>query len=282
MIRRTVLDGRRQTTWTVCTTRSCPRCPAACTGWTSLGDGDADPLTLVALGEPGEVPPPDVLADLAGDLLRAAPREEDAGVDMATALAALLPVWDVAGRARIRRVDQPPAPAGYLDVWLHRARGFGSGAHPTTRHCLELLLDVEVRGSFADLGCGAGALTIAAAKLGFYPVVGVDLAEEITAPAYENVKANGVDVDIVTGNLLAMDALETTVAVVNVSEIDVHEHVAGIRLPELETVIVSGLRNPDDLRASVAAFTAAGFIEQRRIARDDWPAVLLERGPLGA
>ena len=162
-------------------------------------------------------------------------------------------------------------------MWLHRARGFGSGAHPTTRHCLELLLDVEARGSFADLGCGAGALTIAAAKLGFYPVVGVDLAEEITAPAYENVKANDVDVDIVTGDLLAMDGLETTVAVLNVSEVTVHEHLAGIRLPELETLIVSGLRNPDDLSASVAAFTQAGFTEHRRIARDDWPAVLLER-----
>lgn len=145
---------------------------------------------LVAIGEPGELPRLDALAAAAGPLLAGTPVEEPAGADLAAAIVALLPAWDIGGRVRLRHADQPAPPADWVDVVLGRARGFGTGAHPTTRHCLELLLDVEPRGSFADLGCGAGALTIAAAKLGFHPVVGVDLADEITAPAYENVLAN--------------------------------------------------------------------------------------------
>jgi len=236
-----------------------------------------DAVTLAALGEPGELPPVEDLAGAAAALLVEPPLEEDAGEDLAVALGALLAVWEVAGRVTLRRADQPAPPDDRIDVVLGRTRGFGTGAHPTTRHCIELLLDVEPRGSFADLGCGAGALTITAAKLGFQPVVGVDLADEITAPAFANVEANAVDVDIVTGNLLVMDRLETTVAVVNVSELDVHEHVAAVELPELETLIVSGLRNPVELASALEAYTAAGFTERRRIARDDWPAVLLTR-----
>ena len=36
------------------------------------------------------------------------------------------------------------------------AGAFGTGAHPTTRMCLGLLLEIEPGGPFADLGCGAG------------------------------------------------------------------------------------------------------------------------------
>ena len=57
---------------------------------------------------------------------------------------------------------------------------FGTGTHPTTRMCLELILEAPAKAgrrdsrSFYDLGCGSGVLAIAAAKLGFDPVLGVD------------------------------------------------------------------------------------------------------------
>ena len=69
-------------------------------------------------------------------------------------------------------------------------RAFGTGAHATTRLCLELLLGLAPAGgagasrSVVDLGCGSGVLAIAAAKLGWAPVLALDydpLSVEATA-----------------------------------------------------------------------------------------------------
>ena len=62
------------------------------------------------------------------------------------------------------RPDDPPGDGTLPELVIEAAAGaFGTGAHPTTRMCLELLLDIEPGGPFADLGCGAGVLAIAAA-----------------------------------------------------------------------------------------------------------------------
>src|SRR5581483_8593025 len=66
------------------------------------------------------------------------------------------------------------APAGALPVVIDPGRAFGTGAHPTTRLCLELLLE-QPPGALVDVGCGSGVLAIAAAKLGHGPVVALDV-----------------------------------------------------------------------------------------------------------
>ena len=67
---------------------------------------------------------------------------------------------------------------GTIDVVVDPGRAFGTGAHPTTRLCLELLLELaaagEANGPLTDLGTGSGVLAIAAAKLGWDPVRGYD------------------------------------------------------------------------------------------------------------
>ena len=79
-----------------------------------------------------------------------------------------------------------PAEPGVIDLVIDPGRAFGTGSHPTTRLCLELLLELAddgARGSVCDLGCGSGVLSIAAAKLGFGPVAALDsdrLAVEAT------------------------------------------------------------------------------------------------------
>ncbi|HET7052783.1 MAG TPA: 50S ribosomal protein L11 methyltransferase, partial [Solirubrobacterales bacterium] len=82
------------------------------------------------------------------------------------------------------------ARAGAVDVVVDPGRAFGTGAHPTTRLCLELLLELEQAGEadgpLTDLGTGSGVLAIAAAKLGWSPVSGYDHE----APAIEAAKAN--------------------------------------------------------------------------------------------
>ena len=62
-----------------------------------------------------------------------------------------------------------------IAVVIDPGRAFGTGAHPTTQLCLQLLLDLAPSGgSLIDIGCGSGVLSIAARKLGFEPVIALD------------------------------------------------------------------------------------------------------------
>ena len=84
---------------------------------------------------------------------------------------------------------------GSTPVVIDPGRAFGTGAHETTRLCLELLLELD-RGSFLDVGCGSGVLAIAAARLGFAPVVALDVDESAVDATRRNAKANGVDLNV--------------------------------------------------------------------------------------
>ena len=65
-------------------------------------------------------------------------------------------------------------------------QAFGTGAHPTTRMSVELLLGLAdeglAKGPIVDLGSGSAVLAIVAAKLGFAPVRGVDLEPAALRP----------------------------------------------------------------------------------------------------
>src|SRR5207342_325774 len=70
----------------------------------------------------------------------------------------------------------------------------GTGAHPTTRLCLEFLVRLE-RGSLLDVGCGSGVLAIAAATLGFGPVFAIDTDPAAIEATTRNAAANGIRVE---------------------------------------------------------------------------------------
>ncbi len=92
------------------------------------------------------------------------------------------------GRLWVGPPWETPEP-GLIPVVIDPGRAFGTGAHATTRLCLELLQE-QAPGSLLDIGCGSGVLAIAAALLGFGPLLGVDddpLAIEVTL---ENAVAN--------------------------------------------------------------------------------------------
>ncbi len=94
---------------------------------------------------------------------------------------------------------------GAIDLVVDPGRAFGTGAHPTTRLCLELLLELEAAGEahgpLTDLGTGSGVLAIAAAKLGWDPVQGYDHEAAALEAAAANAEANGVNLELERTNL---------------------------------------------------------------------------------
>ncbi len=84
---------------------------------------------------------------------------------------------------------------------------FGTGTHPTTQVCLELMeVSLDLLGlkdltglRVIDVGCGSGILSIAAIKLGATKVLGVDIDEESVKNSRENADTNGVGEELILG-----------------------------------------------------------------------------------
>ncbi len=89
-----------------------------------------------------------------------------------------------------------PVPGGRTPLYLNPGLTFGTGAHPTTQLCLELLEEALRPGDrVLDLGCGSGILAIAALALGASQAVGVDIDPKAADVAFENAALNGVGRD---------------------------------------------------------------------------------------
>jgi ribosomal protein L11 methyltransferase len=167
--------------------------------------------------------------------------EDPAGVELAVYV-------DDAGEARLRDVfgvvESRPVEDGWAERWraFHRpvrvaglwigppwespppgepavvvdpGRAFGTGAHPTTRACVELLAGVE-RGGLLDAGCGSGVLAVAACRLGFGPVHALDADPAAVESARNTARRNGVEVEVRAGDVLADDLPQVDVVVANI------------------------------------------------------------------
>ena len=109
--------------------------------------------------------------------------------------------------------DPPP---GTPAVVIDPGRAFGTGAHPTTQLCIELIADLD-RGSLLDIGSGSGVISIAASRLGYAPVVAIDDDPVAVAVTRANAAANGVDVDAAQLDATAGPLPSCDVAVANVT-----------------------------------------------------------------
>ena len=124
----------------------------------------------------------------------------------------ILPAW----------MDSPDL--NRVAIKIDPGMAFGTGTHPTTQLCLELMegwfischserSEESPRGvgdsslpsvaqndiKVIDIGCGSGILSIAALKLGATQVLGVDIDAESITNARENAETNGVGEELILG-----------------------------------------------------------------------------------
>jgi ribosomal protein L11 methyltransferase len=221
----------------------------------------------------------------------------------------------VGGRLWLRPSWEPPR-AGTIDLIIDPGRAFGTGAHPTTRLCLEFLLEVAGEGApngganlgpLTDLGTGSGVLAICASKLGYSPISAYDHELSALEATTENAAANQVELShlerlnlreslpplapTVVANMTA-PILKAVAAQLpkqggdpggpqpNLPAVVRARSPRGPASPPSQaspaTLICSGIL-PGELNDVAAAFASSGLQETDRRRDGDWAALLLRR-----
>jgi len=187
---------------------------------------------------------------------------------------------EVASGTRRLRIRPPWQPAGddadVLELVIDPGELFGAGTHPTTQLCLELLLELEPDGPLCDWGAGTGILAVAAARLGFRPVVAVEPAPGASGAIARNAAANGVSVRTQALDLTQTPAPWAPTVTANLT-LDVLQAIAAGAPPRPpERLIASGVLAAE-ADAVGAAFERHDLRESGRRQQGEWAAVLLER-----
>jgi ribosomal protein L11 methyltransferase len=87
-----------------------------------------------------------------------------------------------------------------LVIVLDPGQAFGTGDHPTTRLCLELMEEIAIEGKqVVDIGCGSGILSVGACLLGAKNVLAIDIDPIAVEVAKENRELNQVVFDARAG-----------------------------------------------------------------------------------
>jgi ribosomal protein L11 methyltransferase len=170
--------------------------------------------------------------------------------------------------------DDPDAVVVRLDPGL----AFGTGTHPTTALCLQILDSLPIMGrSVIDYGCGSGILGIAALKLGAAHVWAVDLDPQALLATRDNASANGVSSSIdvqgveaslrpaycVMANILAGPLIELAPTLTEACEPGGY-------------LVLSGLLKTQAY--AVKAAYGAAFDRVQVVERDDWCCIYARRG----
>ena len=182
----------------------------------------------------------------------------------------------IGDRMVVRSPWDPPSPEGMLEVVIDRGgSGFGSGSHPTTQMCLGLLLDIAPDGGAADFGCGVGILAIAAAKLGWSPVSGLDREAPAIEEALANAQRNGVEAEFEFADIAVAELPVRELMMANAPP-PVHQRIAEVVTDQVRHVIVSGIVE-GEMDVVRAMYAEVGLHAQHGMASDTWIAMRLGR-----
>jgi ribosomal protein L11 methyltransferase len=188
---------------------------------------------------------------------------------------------------RVRAPWESPAERpGLREIVIDPGQAFGTGAHATTRLCLELLLALAAteaeRSALIDLGCGSGVLAIAAAALGYAPVLALDHDQLSVTAAAHNAAANGVRIDVRRFDLRhdrwsSADRQTAPVVLANLLRPLLLDLAETLEHPP-EHLIVSGLLAAESEEVGGTFVRRLGMSERERRSSGEWAAIWLCAG----
>lgn len=203
---------------------------------------------------------------------------------LAMALSGLPPVR--AGRFFVYGAhDKGLAPSNTVNLRIEAGAAFGTGHHGTTVGCLfayDDLIKARRFGRVLDVGCGTGVLAIAAARTGSKVAVGTDIDGPSVRIARENAELNGASARFVLasglGHRLVRSSGPYDLVFANILApplVALAQDIKGALTPG-GMAILSGLLRTQERRV-LAAYRSRGFRLVRRLHRDAWATLVLQR-----
>jgi ribosomal protein L11 methyltransferase len=194
--------------------------------------------------------------------------------------------WARRSQENLRAIDAgglivaPPwdVPKGSTPVIIiEPSMGFGTGHHATTRLCLRLMQQLDLRGArVLDVGTGSGVLALASWKLGASDVVAIDNDPDALENARTNIAGNGAAaaIDIIRDDLGALRIQRADVVLANLTGAVLVRFADELRslVTDAGYLILSGFA-PDDLAIIRRAFGSFAVIAEQT--ESDWAALSL-------
>jgi ribosomal protein L11 methyltransferase len=181
-----------------------------------------------------------------------------------------------------------------IAIKIDPGMAFGTGTHPTTQLCLELMeVSLDLLGlkdltglRVIDVGCGSGILSIAAIKLGASQALGVDIDEESVKNSRENADTNEVGEELILGLGSVQEILDgkfefkkAPLVVANIlAPVIVRLFDAGLAdlIEENGAIILSGILFEQE-QSVIEAGQAKGLRMNERRQMGDWVALTMSR-----
>lgn len=169
-------------------------------------------------------------------------------------------------------------------VTLDPGMAFGTGQHDTTKFCAELLCELKHKHpgptSLIDVGCGSGILSIIARKVGYAPVIGIDIEGPAIETAQENLERNPdatpLDFHLTDGSLSAHFLKPADVVAANIiaeALCELHDDLIALVKPQGH-LILSGIL-PQRADMVKTAFEDLTLVQERT--SNDWHAYVYRR-----